>query len=88
MMKHEVYKVYLRFQAVCRLSLAVVLLQKVAQGCYVALCHLQGLELAELVVGAEARHDLAQLVEGVVQAVHATPFARVRGEAPALQDGR
>jgi len=69
-----------------RLSPAIVPLQKVAQGGYVVLCHLQGLELAELVIGAEARHDLAQFVEGVIQAVHATPFARVRGKTPAFQD--
>jgi hypothetical protein len=60
-------------------------LQKIAQSGYIVLCHLQGLELAELVIGPEARYDLAQFVEGVIQAVHATPFARIRGKAPAFQ---
>lgn len=71
-----------------RLSLAIVPLQEIAQGGYVTLRHLQGLELAELVIGAEARHDLAQLIEGVVQAVHSTSLTRIRGETPALENRR
>jgi len=68
-----------------RLSPAIVPLQKIAQGGYVVLCHLQSLELAELVIGPEARYDFAQFVKSVIQAVHATPFARVCGKAPAFQ---
>lgn len=69
-------------------SVVVVVLQEIAKRGYVGLGHLQGLELAELVIGPEAGHDLPKLVEGVVEAVHASPLPSVRGQAPALENAR
>ena len=50
--------------------------------------HLQGLELGQLVVAAEVGDDLAKSFESVVEAVHATTFAGVSGDATLFQDGR
>lgn len=57
--------------------------KEIVEGGDVALGHLQGLVFGELLLAAEAGQHGAQLVERVVQAEHAAPFARVRRQ-PAL----
>lgn len=56
-------------------------LQEVAQSRDVALGHLEGLKLAEFVVGADGRDDFSQPVERFVEAVHPTSFPGVGGES-------
>lgn len=58
-------------------------LQQVAQGPNVRLCHLQRLELGQFVFLANRRHHIAQLIERLVQPVHATSLACV-GRQPSL----
>lgn len=61
-------------------------LKQLGQGVDVNLRHLQSLVLGQLLVVVERRDDAPQLVERVVQPVHAPPLARVRGHAPLLLD--
>ncbi len=60
-------------------AVAVVVgpLDEVGEGADVGLGHLERLELAELVVTAQVGDHLAESLEGVVQPVHASTFARV-----------
>lgn len=57
-------------------------LQKIPECHDIGLRHLEGLELGELVVGAEGGYDLSEPVEGLVEAVHSAPLAGVRREPP------
>ena len=61
--------------------------EQVGQGPDVGLRHLQRLELGQLVVAAEVGDDFPESLEGVIEAVHATTFAGVGGDATFTQNG-
>lgn len=61
-------------------------MEQLGQCVDVNLRHLQSLVFGKLLVVVERRDDAAQLVERVVEPVHAPPFARVGRHSPLLLD--
>lgn len=61
-------------------------MEQLGQRVDVNLRHLQSLVFGKLLVVVERRDDAAQLVERVVEPVHASPFARVGCHSPLLLD--
>jgi len=57
-------------------------LQQLVKRSYVGLRHLQRLEFAEFSVITEARHDVPQPVESVIQTVHPPPLSGIGRQPP------